>query len=223
MLDERRPHPARRDGIDTNRRAIVDRHVTRERGDSALRRRVGSHAVRGRPRVDRRHVDDRALPQGLHVGNHVLRQEEHALQIDRQTAVPAFARRVEYGRVGTDARVVHEDVDLSVGLERLPYDLLDLLLVGDVTLDKDRVAALAADLVGGLASRFLAPIDDDDPRALAREHLGDPLADSCGRTRDDRDFVLQLHGKASCSEGSAFWSCSGGCRVSVSPLQRNPP
>ena len=31
MLDERRPHPARRDGIDTNRRAIVDRHVTRER------------------------------------------------------------------------------------------------------------------------------------------------------------------------------------------------
>src|SRR2546425_6745712 len=131
--------------------------------------------------------------------NDVLRNEEHALQIDRQAAIPTLARRVEHGRVGANPGIIHHDVDLSVRPKRLLYNLLDLLLVGHVTPDKDRVAASAPDLVGSLASGFLAPIDDDDLGALARKNFGYTLADSCGRASNDCDSVLQLNSKASCS------------------------
>ena len=122
--------------------------------------------------------------------NHVFRKQELAFQIDRQTAIPSLARRIEDGSVGANPGIVHEDIDLSVGVERFLYDLSDLVFVRDVTLDKDRVAAIPPDLIGSLASDVLAPIDDHNLGALAREDFGHTLADPPGRAGNDRDLVF---------------------------------
>jgi hypothetical protein len=124
------------------------------------------------------------------MGDDILRKEKHALKINSEAAIPTLARRIQHGRVGANPGIVHQEVDLSVGLERRLYDLLDLILVGHVTLDKDRLAASAADLVGGVASRFIVPIDEHNLGALARKHFGYTLANPCGSAGYDCDSVF---------------------------------
>jgi hypothetical protein len=122
--------------------------------------------------------------------NNVLRKEELALQIDCQTAIPSLASRIENGSVGANPGVVHEDINLSVGVERPLYNPFDLLFVRDVTLDEDRIAPITPDLIGGLVSDVLAPIDDDNFGALAREDFSHTLTDPPGRAGDDRNLVF---------------------------------
>src|SRR5262249_46187741 len=98
--------------------------------------------------------------------------------------------RVEHGSVGADPGIVHEDVDLAVGVERLLYDLLDLLFIRDVTFDEDRIAPVTPNLIGSLTADVLAPIHDHDLAALASEDLAHTLAVPPACAGDDRDPVF---------------------------------
>ena len=70
-------------------------------------------------------------------------------------------------------------------LERLVGEPLHRGLVGDVRGDPDPVREGGGRLLGALQ------VCDDDPRALARETLGERPADPLGRPRDDRDLAVE--------------------------------
>jgi hypothetical protein len=70
--------------------------------------------------------------------------------------------------------------------------VLHLIFVRDVTLDEDRIPTAVTDLVDTPCTQILVPIDKYNFRALARKNLGNTFADSSGRARGNRNFILQL-------------------------------
>lgn len=70
------------------------------------------------------------------------------------------------------------------------YNLLDLIFVRDVTLYKDGVAPVMPNFIRAGGSNVLVPIYENNFGSFATEDFGYALADSPGRTRDDRDLVF---------------------------------
>src|SRR5215813_2130047 len=69
---------------------------------------------------------------------------------------------------------------------------LDLLFVRHVHDDAERLARVA-EFRRGRVGGLLIQIGDHDLCALAREGLGDPLADATGGAGHDGNFVLEAH------------------------------
>ena len=70
---------------------------------------------------------------------------------------------------------------------------LDRRRVGDVDLDRDRLAPRPAELAGDGLGGGQVEVGDGHPRALEREYLGDPAPDAARGAGDDGDpFVQRL-------------------------------
>lgn len=80
--------------------------------------------------------------------------------------------------------IVHEDVNLAVGIERLVDDHLDVVPVRDIGLDP-AVVARPGQVTGSPAPRVAVDVGDDDVRTGSRKPLGDAATDSTGGTGDD--------------------------------------
>jgi hypothetical protein len=102
--------------------------------------------------------------------------------------------------------------------------VLHLIFVRDVTLDEDRIATAATDLVDTPCPQIVVPIDEYNLRALARKDLGNALADSSSRACDNANFIFQLviNGRPpgflalSCCDGSKAYPYRT-CKASIHP------
>src|SRR5439155_6932458 len=145
VLDHRRPHGTRRDGVDANALgAELDRDGADEPDDAGLRR-----GVRRAPvapwRGDRGDADDRAAAAAHHRGDGRPRGEEHGLEVDGDHPVPLVLRRLEEILARLDADVVVEDVEAAPALDRAPDHRLALGGVRHVGDECRRLAAFAPD------------------------------------------------------------------------------
>ena len=126
---------------------------------------------------------------------------EVALQVDRDDGVPVLFAQVDEHPVAQDARVVHEHVQVTEGLERRTDEptrrpsqvaTLSWLATASPPIDSD----LGDDLLGrAVASPGAveppAEVVDDDLRALGGEEQGVLAADAPSRTGDDRDASVE--------------------------------
>ena len=153
----------------------VDRHAAHKRLNRALAARVDrmlGNAL-GLAR-DGAHQDDAAADGHVLVG--LARDEELAARVDAEDAVEFLLGDVLEVAKADDARVGAADVELAKVRDRLVEELDGLVDVGDVGLDRDRVAAVLLDLghdfVGGLDA--VGVVDDDFGASLAElsRHCG---------------------------------------------------
>src|SRR6476619_1493137 len=110
-------------------------------------------------------------------------------QLDRVAHLP----RVELRRRRSlgPARVVHEDVDAAVRLDRGVDETLEVVRLRDVTGDGQAAEAGRFPLEQLSAAR-----EHRNVRALALERLGDAEADAGGGATDDRSAAVEteIHG-----------------------------
>ena len=92
-----------------------------------------------------------------------------------------------------DPGIAHEHVDRAERLVDLGEPGLDLVLLGHVHGDANRLAACAPDLLGRGVGPLLVEVSDHDPRPFPRKSERDLLADAARRPGDDRNLVPQTH------------------------------
>src|SRR5215469_1694792 len=122
----------------------------------------------------------------------LARAEELAREVDAQHAIPLRERHLMKARVLLQARVVDEDVDCPELLERTAEHSLNLLLVGDVRLQRERAHSFGTDL-GSERLRLVltAHVVDDYVRARFPEAQRDRAADAGARSGDERLLAQQ--------------------------------
>ena len=166
--------------------------AARQVGDRGLGRAV----VRGGGRAavvagDRRHVDHPAAALLDHVRDHRLAHQHHAGEVQPQHLVDQRLVQLAQQRPADQAAgVVHQDVDAAVAeAQRLGDQPIDVGLLGDVGLHRDRAPAERLDLLhGGLGLGGAAGVVDDDVGAVARELERDGAADVARSAGDERNL-----------------------------------
>ena len=173
--------------------ASVERGRLREARHGVLGRRVGD---RERPRGmgrDRAVVDDAAAARRLvlHDPEGVLRADEERREV-RGDDLPEGLRRQLLDRHARSAApgIVEEQVEPSVGLDRLLEEVRDAGVVADVGRHAQHAALLGhrRDLV----QRFRAASREHDVPAVPHQGQGGRLADPRSRSRHDRDLARHL-------------------------------
>src|SRR5215212_3485961 len=116
------------------------------------------------------HVDDLAPALVRHVRQRRVYRVEGAVEIYLYDLVPVVDRELHERAVYVDPRVIDQDVDPVEFLYRLVYEVLGLLSVRDVSLNRDSLSTALRDLVDQLLGRLLAPgVVDDDFGSPARQ------------------------------------------------------
>ena len=111
----RRLDEARADAVHADAApAVVDREVARQQHHAALRGVVGAAALEALEPFDAREVHDAAAALLEHRAEHVLADEERALQVDVEHALPLFDGERVHRAAARHARGVHEHVDAAV-------------------------------------------------------------------------------------------------------------
>ena len=89
------------------------------------------------------------LPPALlgHVRQHRVDRVEGAVEVDLDHLVPVFDGELPQRAVDVDPGVVDQDVNPVVFLHRPIYELLGLLRVGNVSLNRDGLPAVLRDLI----------------------------------------------------------------------------
>ncbi len=166
--------------------AELARRRPREPEDAALRRDVVREVRRARHDHVRGDVDDAPVARLAHRLLRVVGQQEGAVEVHRHDPAPLGEVDLVPRLERDDRRGVHRDVELAEALDGLLDQALDLLLLRHVHLD-------AGAAVGGCRRRALTVlVGHDDGRALLRELVGDRLADSLCRARDDGHAAVEL-------------------------------
>ncbi len=133
-------------------------------------------------------IDDPTLALLLHGGNRGSAAEEGPLDIHAVEAIPDLVRQsVQIGEIheGGDAGVVHQDVEASERLQRPRDQRAGLTVLGDIRLDRQRLAAGLLDQVGRFLGLFPGlRVVDDYLGPLSSIADGDGAANPHGRSRD---------------------------------------
>ena len=172
---------------------VLDRRGLRYDPHGALRR-VVTHVVAAlsHDAADGRYVDDGAAGL-LHLRNHALHAEEHALGIDVHEPLPSLGAHSVIVVRAADACVVHEDVQTAVAGNRRLDGLSPVGLARDVELHEHRIAARLGYLRLQLAALVFDDVGDDDLRALACEYPALLSAHAVRAARDDRNLAFKSH------------------------------
>ena len=141
-----------RDGVDADAlRPGLARERAREADHRALRRDVGDEPRLAPVERDRGDVDDRAAAAGEHLRAHRLGEQEVAAHVGGEDRVPLRGVGLVPRAERVDRGVVDEDVGAAERLLRARGDRLDRRRVGDVGVDRERLAAVRLDRRDGLA------------------------------------------------------------------------
>jgi hypothetical protein len=143
--------------------------------------------------VHRGDVDD--LAAAIAPPHELAAAEERAVEVDLDH--PVEVRRGGLGERGLldvgGPGVVDQDVGRAQRLGDAVEQGRHRRLVGLVQAGHEGPATAGLDLAPGLGrARLVVQIGDGHVRALARQLLGDPLADAGIRTGDDRDPAVEL-------------------------------
>ena len=173
---------------------VVERHLPGERVHRALRRavrRVGREPDR---RGDRADVDHRAAAARDHLRDRVARAGEEAPEVRVEHAVVLLALGLDDRLQQPDARVVAEDVDAAVALDRLGDEPLGVALVADVAGDERELESLGRERLRERLALLGVPLRPDDRGAFRGQPHGDRAPDAAARSRHDRDLAFEASG-----------------------------
>ena len=126
-----------------------------------------------------------------HVRNRRPGHVEGPVQVHLDDVVPLGGVHLSHRAVDVDARVVDEDVQLSVSVDHLLDDALAVRGALDRPLVNGRPGAFVVceELFGGYA---VSGVSGRHSHAFAHETLGDGEPDASYSTRDKRDLAFQL-------------------------------
>ena len=150
--------------------------------------------VPGHPRPhhagDGTHVDDHAASAPLEDRERVLHGQEHQRQLVREVPVPVGTRHVlEVRRLG-NRRIVVEDVEVAVGLDRERDPRLDCALIGEVhRLQRNHLATRGPHHRDGLLGLGDLDVATHDLGTLGREVDRRPTALAARGATDQCDLV----------------------------------
>src|SRR5262249_35958207 len=138
---------------------------------------------------------DRTLAPGSdHQFGHLASDEERCAQVDGEDAVPVGGREIDEPAPRVQSSIVDDDIGRMPGIPHLCGEIQDRSLVGKLPRMQDRPGRQETEIGGELIERRTAVVRQAEPRAVAREALGDPTAKDTGRARDDDVLVLKFHG-----------------------------
>ena len=119
--------------------------------------------------------------------------ENQAEHVEVEVRVKVILGDVFEGRELVNARIVHQDVELAIGLLGLCKEALDVSSLGDVSLNGNGFAAVGDDFSNDLVrAGFAGCVIDHDGGSLGRETLGDAGSNTLGGSSDDGDFILKF-------------------------------
>ena len=160
---------------------MVGRHRARHVDDGALGRGVEQTWMAAAKTGNRCDVDDRSCALLAHLGNDVLGHQHHRRDIDAHRGVPS--RGVDIDRTAdraTDADVVDEDVDTAPGIDSRLHRSRARHLIGHVSDDDHRGAALGIDHGLVASAHSCCRIKQRDPaHPRARAILRRPVRCRC--------------------------------------------
>src|SRR5215212_5391744 len=141
------------------------------------------------------HVDDLAPALVRHVRQHRVDGVEGAVEVYLYDLVPVVDGELPERAVDVDPSVVDQDVYPVEPLQCLIYELLGLLRVRDVSLNRDSFSTALRDLVDQLLGRLLAPgVVDDDFGSSTSQLLRYGFAKTPTRAgHDDNGFFQGAH------------------------------
>src|SRR5919107_2726780 len=163
---------------------------------ASLSRRVVSLAQVSRFADEGAHVDDRAVVLLHHVWQRRVHRVEATIQVQLHDLVPALHVELVQRGVGVYAGVVDQDINPAELLYRLVYELLRVLGVRDVSLDRHRFSPASdlVDLLGHLFGRTLAAgVVDHDLGARTTQIFAyrGPYAPASARNAPNRPLQVQ--------------------------------
>ncbi len=133
--------------------------------------------------------------------------EKGAVEMNRDYLAPVFIRQIHQCRDMLDAGIAHQYVDAAVAAHGFFDTAVDLLLIGHIHGDGNRVAAALFDVIRGRRRSIQFQIGDTDLGAFARESNRNLLADAAGGAGNDCYLVLHTH------ESSPFTSMTVSCVI----------
>ena len=130
-----------------------------------------------------RDIHDRSGTLVGHYRHRVLGRQEGGAEVDVQGPVPGLFTGVHDCSEGGHADVVDQDVDGTEGLHRSPHHGFSLRRFGQVASEDLRFASIVSDHAAGLLGALGVNVDEQDARALARQHHGAGLSGADAGTR----------------------------------------
>src|SRR5947209_13108512 len=192
LVEIRRVDRSRRDRVAADAVAdVIDRHRARQRRHCSLRGAISRAIGNADGGHYRGGVDDGATTGSLHDRNGVFAAKEHAAHIGCHERIPGFLRRLYNGPGDAIARIVDEDVEAVEARDGCGDHALDITGDGDVSLDRDRLRALAGAFRGYRLR--VALVRDAEPRSLFGEQQRGRAPDPGAAAGDDADLVLEAH------------------------------
>ena len=119
---------------------------------------------------------------------------EHAGEVDRDDVFPVLDHvigRAQHAVAADDAGIVDEDRDLPDLVGDLLCHRDAIFALRDVERKALRLAAGVADFLRGFRRGLLVPVEQHDPRALARIAVRDRAPDAGACAGDDSDMILE--------------------------------
>ena len=96
----------------------------------------------------------------------MLGTQEHALQVYVDNAVPLLFRGMLYGNAAVYRSIVHQDVHLTEGFDRLGYRRLPVVSACNIQVHEQRPAARFVDLGFDLLALVLKDVSNHDRGTL---------------------------------------------------------
>src|SRR2546428_6899681 len=169
----------------------VDLHRLCHREDRTLRGRVRHAACESDIRDARGHVDDRPRPLLDHVRYNGAAHQIDAADIDPHHAIKQVGLGFEHVADSADAGVIEEHVDALESFRNLVRKRDSLLLVGDVDVLGDRIAAFLANARHRRPCASIIDVSDDDVGTFVCEQPRGRLADARARAGDEADLARE--------------------------------
>ena len=144
------------------------------------------------------HVDDLPVPLLRHDLRRLVAQVVHGLQVHPDHPVPALVRKLQEILEAVGPRVVHQDVDLPIGLQAFAGDGLQVSHIHQISLIELHPPAGFFDEAADIR-RIPGTIGDEQVRSRPGQGQGVAHPQAFVGPCDDGRFPLQaeqLHGKA---------------------------
>src|SRR5262249_19981655 len=127
---------------------------------------------------DRRDVHNRAATSPARGRNGVLRAQKHPLRIHRHDAVPVGFSRVLDPLAEYNTRIIHQDIQFAIAVDRRAHGLDPIGLVGHIQIHVGRLTAPSADRLLHLLPRGVQDVAHHHAGAFLREEprFSRPLA-----------------------------------------------
>ncbi len=169
----------------------VDLHRLGHRQNSAFGSRVRHAASQSDLSDAGRHVDDRAGLLLDHVGHDCPSSQINAADVHPHHAIEQVGFRLQHVPDSADAGVVEEHVDPLETFDDPGGEGDRVLLVGDVHMLGDRVAAALPNAGHRGLGAAIVNVGDDDASSFGGEQARGRLADPRAGTSDDTDLALE--------------------------------